>query len=109
MESKNLCQDEAGTSQGGEHPALGGEGGPPGTFRFWISVIQTLGKKSPRKRNEKAERRSTRERPTRERQSLGGAGIIKPFNIKAGKDLQNPVQPSPFMGGKTSRVDTLLM
>lgn len=30
MESKNLCQDEAGTSQGGQHPALGGEGGPPG-------------------------------------------------------------------------------
>lgn len=47
--------------------------------------------------------------PTRENQYLGGVGTIKPFNIKAGKDFQNLVQPSPFMGGKTARVDTLLM
>lgn len=73
-----------------------------------VSVIPTQGETSPWERNGKVERR-TRERPTRGKQYLEGTGIVKPFNIKAGKDFQNPGQPSPFMGGKTSRADTLLM
>lgn len=43
------------------------------------------------------------------KQYLESVRIIKPFNIKAGKVLRNLVESSPFMGGKTSKVDTLLM
>lgn len=127
MEGKSSCQgtrvkarleqvrEEMPRPGGADWPGtcLPGRGRASWTLCVWvyspsISVIQTWGKKSHWERNGKAERR-TRERPARENQYWGGIGIIKPFNIKAGKALQNLVQPSPFMGGKASRVDTSLM
>lgn len=74
-----------------------------------ISVIQIWGQKNPWERNGKAERRNIRESQTKGGGKYLGSVEIKLFNIKAGKVLQNLVQSSPFMGGKTSKVDTLLM
>lgn len=106
MGSKNLCQGEAETSLGGEYPGPLPDTQVPDFYSFYL-----LFKSWDRRVLEREMGRQKGDRPEKcklGKNYLGSTGTIKPFNIKAGKVLQNLVR-SPFMGGKTPRVDTLLM
>lgn len=77
-------------------------------FYFFYFCYSNLGPEESLGEKWEGRKEKYQREPTKEKKYLRNIEI-KLFNIKAGKVLQNLVQSSPFMGGKTSKVDTLLV